>query len=77
MKKGRGEANGGAEWLGRVLATLRPRSGASWPGWAEQRQRAAVAGDTRRASSETGRPLNVAIQFVSRAMAEPDSAFSN
>ena len=77
MKKGRGEANGGAGWLRRVLATLRPCSGASWPGWAEQRRRAAVAGDTRRAGSETGRPLNVAIQFVSRTMQCLTTSFRN
>ena len=42
--------------------------GAAWPAQTERWRRAAVAGDTRRVGSETGRPLNVAIQFVSRAM---------
>ena len=50
-KKRRRERNGSAGWLGRALATLRPRSGAAWPARSGQRRRAAVAGDTRRANS--------------------------
>ena len=50
-----------------VLAVLKPRSGASWPDRTEQWRRAAIAADTRRASSAGGRPLNGSIQFVSRA----------
>ena len=67
-KKGRRERNGSAGWLGRALATLRPRSGAAWPTRTERWRRAAVAEDTRRAKPETGRPLNVAIQFISDPM---------
>ena len=54
--------------LGRTLAGLRPRPGAAWPTRTERWRRVAVAGDTRRAKPETGRPLNVAIQFVSDPM---------
>ena len=42
--------------------------GLAWPHWAERRRRAATLRATRRAVSETGRPLCRSIQFVSRAM---------
>ena len=65
-KKGRGEANGGARWLGQTLAGLRPRPGASWPARTDRRRRAAVSRATRRPRPDGGRPLNQPIQFVSR-----------
>ena len=42
-EEGRGNEKRSAEGVGRTLAGLRPRPGASWPGWAEQRRRAAVS----------------------------------
>ena len=58
----------GAGWLGRALAVMKARPGASWPARTDRRRRAAVSRATRRAMSETGRPLCRSIQFVSRAM---------
>ena len=41
----------GAGWLGRALAVMKARPGASWPARTERWRRAAVAGHTRRAGS--------------------------
>ena len=46
----RGMARAGA-------GVMKARSGAAWPARTERWRRAAVAGDTRRADSETGRPF--------------------
>jgi len=67
MERGRGRADAGG---------VKARSGATWPARSGQRRRAAVAGDTRRANSAVGRPLNASFSFVRNTMAEPDSAFS-
>ena len=56
-KKGRQKGNGSAGRLGRVLAVMKARPGAAWPARSGRWRRAAVAGDTRRAMSEAGRPL--------------------
>ena len=57
-----------AKWeLGRGRADagdVKARSGAAWPARSGQRRRAAVAGDTRRADSAVGRPLNARFSFV-------------
>ena len=57
-EKGRGEAKMERGATRADAGVMKARPGASWPGWAEQRRRAAVAGDTRRAGSAVGRPLN-------------------
>ena len=57
----RGMARAGA-------GVMKARSGAAWPARTDRRRRAAVSRATRRAVSETGRPLCRLIQFVSRAM---------
>ena len=70
----------GAKWergMARAGAgDVKARSGAAWPARSGQRRRAAVAGDTRRANSAVGRPLNASFSFVRNTMAEPDSAIS-
>ena len=48
-EEGRGNEKRSAEGVGRALAGLRPRSGASWPARSGCWQRVAVAADTRRA----------------------------
>ena len=63
-EEGRGNEKQSAEGVGRTLAGLRPHPGASWPGWVEQRRRAAMATSTRRAVSEAGRPLCRWFQLV-------------
>ena len=65
-KKGGQKRNGSSEGVGRTLAGLRPRPGASWPARTDRRRRAAVSRATRRPRPDGGRPLNQPIQFVSR-----------
>ena len=67
-KKGGQKRNGSSEGVGRTLAGLRPRPGASWPARTDRRRRVAVSRATRRAVSETGRPLCRSIQFISDPM---------
>ena len=67
-KKAEETKNGAWKGVGRTLAGLRPCPGAAWPTRTDRRRRAAVSHATRRAVSETGRPLCRSIQFVSRAM---------
>ena len=50
-KEGRGEANGVRGGVRAGAGDLKARPGAAWPARTEQRRRAAVAGDTRRANS--------------------------
>ena len=76
-KKGRQKGNGSAGRLGRTLAVMKARPGAAWPARTEHWRRAAVAGDTRRAKPETGRPFNVAIQSVSDPMLCLTASFRN
>ena len=45
---GRGNEKRSAEGVGRALAGLMPRSGASWPARSGRWRRAAIAADTRR-----------------------------
>ena len=74
-KEGRGSAKMGCGWVRAGAGDLKAHPGAAWPARTEQRRRAAVAGDTRRAKPEAGRPLTSRFSFVSRAMAEPDDEF--
>ena len=67
-KKAEETKNGAWKGVGRTLAGLRPCPGAAWPARTDRRRHAAVSCATRRAVSETGRPLCRSIQFVSRAM---------
>jgi len=59
-REGAGE---GESWRGRVemerahAGVKKARPGAAWPARSGRWRRAAIAGDTRRAMSETGRPL--------------------
>ena len=55
-KKSRGNAKMGCGWVRAGAGDLKARPGAAWPARTEQRRRAAVAGDTRRAKPEAGRP---------------------
>ena len=55
-EEGRGNEKRSAEGVGRTLAGLRPRLGASWPAQIDRRRRAAVSRATRRAKPEAGRP---------------------
>ena len=50
-KEGRGEANGVRGGVRAGAGDLKARPDAAWPARTEQRRRAAVAGDTRRANS--------------------------
>ena len=50
-KEGRGEANGVRGGVRAGAGDLKARPGAAWPVRTEQRRRAAIAGDTRRANS--------------------------
>ena len=55
-EEGRGNEKRSVEGVGRTLARLRPRPGASWPARTDRRRRAAISRATRRAKPEAGRP---------------------
>ena len=50
-EEGRGNEKWSVEGVGRTLAVMKARPGASWPARTERWRRVAVAGDTRRAGS--------------------------
>ena len=55
-EEGSQKRNGSAGRERAVAGVMQARPGASWPGWAEQRQRAAVFPSTRRPRPDGGRP---------------------
>ena len=61
-KKGHGEAKLERGWVRAGAGVMKAHPGASWPGWAEQRRRAAIFPSTRRPRPDGGWPLNQPVQ---------------
>ena len=74
-KKGHVEAKLERGWVRAGAGVMKAHPGASWPGWAEQRRRAAIFPSTRRTRPDGGWPLNQPIQFISRTTPSLTTSF--